>query len=150
LSIDLFFVTAPFLLRTDRETKLFTKRVATAILVAGLFFLVIPLRYGFARPQATGWTGAVFSWFLEMDAPFNLFPSLHAALWLLLLNVYARQLRGLVRLVVLGWFALIGASPLLTRQHHLIDILGGLVLGAACLFDWSRFASPAHDLPQAP
>ena len=69
-----------------------------------------------------------------MDAPFNLFPSLHAALWLLLLEVYARQLHGLVRLVVLGWFALIGLSPMLTHQHHMIDILGGLLLALGCRF----------------
>ncbi|MBA3962057.1 MAG: phosphatase PAP2 family protein [Chthoniobacterales bacterium] len=124
--------------------------MTTAILVAGIFFLIIPLRYGFARTHAEGWSSALFAWFLTMDAPFNLFPSLHAALWLLLLDVYARQLRGLVRLIVLAWFALIGASPLLTHQHHVIDIAGGLALGAACLFDWSRFASPAHDRPQEP
>jgi membrane-associated phospholipid phosphatase len=132
LSIDLFFVAAPFLLRSERELKLFAARVASAILVAGVFFLVIPLRFAFARPHAAGWIGRLFDWFLAFDAPFNLFPSLHAALWLLLLEVYARHLRGIVRLLVLVWFAFIGLSPLLTHQHHVIDIIGGLFLALCC------------------
>ena len=132
LSIDLFFVAAPFLCRTDRELRVFVWRVATAIVVAGCFFLFLPLRYAFPRPQAGGWLGAIFDWFRGLDAPYNLFPSLHAALLLLLADAYARRLRGLARLVVLLWFVLIGFSPLLTHQHHLIDILGGFALAAGC------------------
>jgi membrane-associated phospholipid phosphatase len=136
LSIDLFFVAAPFLFRTDRELKIFALRVATSILVAGLFFLLVPLRFAFPRPEASGWLGALFDWFRGMDAPYNLFPSLHAALLLLLVDAYARHLRGLGRGVALLWFVLIGLSPLLTHQHHLIDILGGFVLAgfALCFF----------------
>ncbi|MGI8431054.1 MAG: phosphatase PAP2 family protein [Chthoniobacterales bacterium] len=132
LSIDLFFVAAPFLLRSARELRIFAWRIASAILIAGIFFLLLPLRFAFARPQPTGWLGTLFGWFLAVDAPFNLFPSLHAALWLLLLEVYARHLRGVVRLLILVWFALIGLSPLLTHQHHVIDILGGLLLALGC------------------
>jgi len=44
--------------------------------------------------QAAG-IGAIFDWFRGMDAPYNLFPSLHAALWLLLVDIYARHLRGI-------------------------------------------------------
>jgi membrane-associated phospholipid phosphatase len=134
LSIDLFFVTAPFLFRTERELRVFAWRVAAAILIAGFFFLLVPLRFAFPRPQAGGWLGAVFDWFRGLDAPYNLFPSLHAALLLLLVDAYARNLRGLVRSVVLFWFLLIALSPLLTHQHHVIDIIGGLVLAAGCCY----------------
>ena len=141
LSIDLFFVGAPLLLRRAVELRAFALRIATAILVAGFFFLVVPLRYAFPPPHADGWLGALFAWFLGMDAPYNLFPSLHAALWLLLVEIYARQLRGFVRLLALGWFALIGASPLLTHQHHAIDIVGGLLLAFGCRVFISRSAT---------
>jgi membrane-associated phospholipid phosphatase len=132
LSIDLFFVAAPFLFRTERELRVFAWRVATAILVAGCFFLLVPLRYAFPRSEAGGWLGLIFDWFRGLDAPFNLFPSLHAALLLFLVDAYARQLRGLARFAVMLWFVLIGFSPLLTHQHHLIDILGGFALAAGC------------------
>ena len=134
LSIDFFFVAAPFLFRTDRELKVFAWRVATSILIAGLFFLLFPLRFAFPRPRVDGWLGALFDWFLRMDAPYNLFPSLHAALLFLLIIVYARHLRGLARYAVMFWFLLIGLSPLLTHQHHVVDIIGGLVLAAGCCY----------------
>ncbi len=133
LSIDLFFVAAPFLFRQRASLQLFVRRVATAILVAGICFLLLPLRFAFPRPPAQGSLGAVFDWFRGLDGPYNLFPSLHAALLLLLLEAYARHSGGPARVVVLAWFGLIGLSPLLTHQHHVADILGGFALAAGCL-----------------
>jgi len=79
-----------------------------------------------------------------VDLPFNLFPSLHAALLLLLVDVYARNVRGILLLAVMSWFFLIALSPLLTYQHHVIDIVGGLVLAGYCfyLFRESSHAPP--------
>lgn len=132
LSIDLFFVAAPFLLPNERELRLYLRRVVSAILIAGICFLLLPLRFAFPRPHAGGWLGAIFDWFRGLDAPYNLFPSLHAALLCFLVDAYARQLRGFVRAVALLWFVLVALSPLLTHQHHFIDILGGLALAAVC------------------
>jgi protein-tyrosine phosphatase/membrane-associated phospholipid phosphatase len=134
MSIDIFFIAAPFLCKNDRELSIFTKRVATAILVAGAFFLLFPLRFAFPRPHASGWTGAFFDWFRGMDAPYNLFPSLHATFWLLLVNLYARHLRGFLLWAVMIWFLFIGLSPVLTYQHHVIDIVGGFALAGYCFY----------------
>ena len=132
MSIDLFFVTAPFLCRTERELSIFAKRIAAAIIVAGICFLLFPLRFAFPRPHADDWLGIVFDWFRGMDAPYNLLPSLHAALMLILLDVYFRNTRGLNRVAIVAWFILIAFSPLLTYQHHLIDIVGGFLLATLC------------------
>ena len=113
-----------------------------AILVAGIFFLLVPLRFAFPRPHADGWLGALFDWFRGMDAPYNLFPSLHAALLLFLIDAYARHLGGSARFGVMLWFVLIGLSPLLTHQHHVIDIIGGFSLAAGCFY----FIRPKFDL----
>ena len=133
MSIDLFFVAAPFFISSERNLKVFRFRVASAIIAAGICFLAFPLRFAFSEGHADGWLGALFGWFRGMDAPYNLFPSLHAALMVLLLDVYMRSLRGIARAAVIIWFVLIGLSPLLTHQHHIIDILGGFVLAAVCL-----------------
>jgi len=138
LSIDLFFVAAPFFLPNGNELKLFGRRVAAAIMIAGSCFLLLPLRFAFPRPRVSGWLGATFEWFRGLDAPFNLFPSLHAALCLLLLQVYARQLRGVLRAATIFWFVLIALSPLLTHQHHVIDIGGGFALAAGCFLGLRR------------
>ena len=132
LSIDLFFVAAPFLFPNERELNLYARRVTSAIVVAGICFLVFPLRFAFPRPHTAGWLGALFDWFRTLDAPNNLFPSLHAALLFFLIDVYARHLRGLPRAAVMAWFVLVGLSPLLTHQHHVIDIVGGFALAGGC------------------
>jgi len=38
MSIDLFFIAAPFLCRTEEELRIFSRRVVAAILIAGLCF----------------------------------------------------------------------------------------------------------------
>ena len=134
MSIDLFFVVAPFLCRTDRELSILRKRITTAIIVAGICFLMFPLRFAFPRPHADGFLGAIFDWFRGMDAPYNLLPSLHAALMLILAGVYFRNTRGVLRIAIMIWFVLIALSPVLTYQHHLIDIAGGFVLAALCFW----------------
>lgn len=143
LSIDLFFIAAPFLLATSRELKIFSLRVVVAIAAAGICFLLFPFRFAFSRPPLDGISGMLLNWFLKLDPPYNLVPSLHAAFWLLLVNVYWRHTRGIVRLVVMSWLVLIGLSPILTYQHHVIDIVTGLALGGLCLgLIRGRFSSP--------
>jgi len=134
MSIDLFFVAAPFLCRTERELRTFSQRVICAIVAAGVCFLLFPLRFAFPRPHADGWLGAIFDWFRGMDAPYNLLPSLHAALMLILVDVYFRHTRGLSRAAIIAWFSLIAVSPVLTYQHHVVDIAGGFVLAACCFW----------------
>jgi len=144
MSIDLFFIAAPFLCRTEEELRIFSRRVIAAIIIAGVCFLLFPLRFAFPRPHANGWLGSVFDWFRGVDLPFNLFPSLHAALLLLLIDVYARNLRGVLLWAVISWFFLIALSPLLTYQHHVIDIVGGFVLAGYCFY---FFREPSHAPP---
>src|SRR5438445_10715925 len=79
-----------------------------------------------------------------MDSPFNLLPSLHAALLLLLVDLYARNLRGIFLIAAMFWFFLIALSPVLTYQHHVIDIVGGFVLVGYCFY---LFREPSLALP---
>src|SRR5262245_31673750 len=50
MSIDLFFVAAPFLCSDAQELRTFTRRISWAIVVAGVCFLALPLRFAFERP----------------------------------------------------------------------------------------------------
>ena len=93
MSIDLFFVVAPFLCRTDANCRSYLGVIA-AIIVAGICFLLFPLRFAFPRPHAGGWLGALFDWFRGMDAPYNLLPSLHAAFTLILLDLLFSSTRA--------------------------------------------------------
>jgi predicted protein tyrosine phosphatase len=141
MSIDLFFVAAPFLCRDNRELATFSKRIAAAILVGGVCFLLFPLRFAFERPHAEGWLGALFDWFRAMDQPYNLLPSLHIALRTILAELYSRHTRGWLRSAANLWFVLIGLSAVLTYQHHVMDVVAGFALGAYCLYFFPGFAA---------
>jgi protein-tyrosine phosphatase len=147
MSIDLFFVAAPFLCRDDRELATLSKRIAAAILVGGLCFLLFPLRFAFERPHASGWLGAFFDWFRGMDQPYNLLPSLHIALRTILANIYARHTRGILRHASNLWFVLIGLSAVLTYQHHVMDVVAGFVLGVYCLYFFPESAARTPAVP---
>ena len=139
MSIDLFFVGAPFLCRTDEELNVLRKRIAFAIVTAGAFFLLFPLRFAFERPQVQGWLGAVFNGFRNFDQPFNLLPSLHITLRTILAATYAKHSNGAWRLLSHIWFSLIGLSTVLTYQHHIADVIGGFILAGYCFYLFREF-----------
>ncbi|HEX4640478.1 MAG TPA: phosphatase PAP2/dual specificity phosphatase family protein [Chthoniobacterales bacterium] len=147
MSIDLFFVAAPFLCRTNRELAIFSKRIAAAILIGGVCFLLFPLRFAFERPHAAGWLGALFDWFRGMDQPYNLLPSLHIALRTILAELYARHTRGSLRAASNLWFILIGLSAVLTYQHHVMDVVAGFALGVWCLYFFPESNAPSPVIP---
>ncbi|MFH1283344.1 MAG: phosphatase PAP2/dual specificity phosphatase family protein [bacterium] len=130
MSIDLFFLGAPFLCRNSRELTVFSQRVIAAILIAGGFFLIMPLKFAFARPVVTGWLGPIYQLLYVFDHPYNLFPSLHITLRTILAYLYASKTKGFLRILVHIWFSLIGFSTVFTYQHHVLDVVGGFILAA--------------------
>ena len=134
MSIDLFFVGAPFLCADRQELSTFSKRIVLTVLLAGTCFLLFPLQLAHERPEMTGWLGATFGWFFSADLPYNLCPSLHIGLRTVLAEIYARHTRGWTNLASHLWFSLIGFSTLLTHQHHIIDIAGGFLLALVVFY----------------
>lgn len=147
MSINLFFVGAPFLCQSRNELHVLAQRIAFAILVAGACFLLLPLRLSAARPQPSDWTGAIFRFLHTCDQPYNLCPSLHIVFRTILADFYARHTKGATRLASHLWFILIGFSTLLTYQHHFVDIVGGFVLAAICFY---LFRYDKHGCGDAP
>ena len=95
--------------------------------LSGLFFLVLPLRLDSVRPETHGVPGFLFD-LLRLDLPYNMFPSLHVSLLLILLPIYTERRGPILQIVVTMWFALVGASTLLVWQHHVVDLVGGAVV----------------------
>jgi membrane-associated phospholipid phosphatase/predicted protein tyrosine phosphatase len=134
MSIDLFFVAAPFLCDSRVELKTLSRRIAFGILVAGGFFLLMPLTNAVPRPVPDDWTAPIYRFLHGFDQPHNLFPSLHITLRTILAHHYARHTRGTLRILSGLWFSLIGFSTLLTYQHHVADVVGGFVLAGASFY----------------
>jgi membrane-associated phospholipid phosphatase len=128
ISIDLLFVGAPFLCRDTGDLRILKRRIEWCILISAIFFLLLPLRMAFTRPETDGVPGFLFD-LLAFDMPFNLFPSLHVSLALVLWRTYRRRARGFARLLVDPWFLAIALSTLFVWQHHIIDLVGGAAVG---------------------
>lgn len=144
MSIDLFFIAAPFLARTRDEIHVLSRRVIVAILLSSAGFLIVPLRFAFERPDVPGALGAIFAALTTLDRPHNLLPSLHVSLLATIWPVYRRRTRGLVRSALDLWFALVAASTVLTWQHHVLDVVAG---GAVAVV--AARLSPHHGAPAA-
>lgn len=134
LSEDVFFFFSPFVCRTRDELNRHGVRLVLTLLVAAVFFLLFPLHIGWPRDPVSGVNGSLFVLERTLDRPYNLVPSLHLGFLVLLWVVYSRRTRGALRLAVQVWFVLIGISTVLTQQHHLIDVVTGLMLGWLCMY----------------
>ncbi len=128
-TLDLFFCGAFFLCATRAELRLLTTRLIVVVLATAIFFLLFPMKFGWERPEPSGWTAPLFRALYANDLPFNLAPSLHISLRSIVWVAYAGHLRGWLRTVVKVWFVLIGISTLLLWQHHFLDVVGGFLMG---------------------
>lgn len=137
-SINLLYAASLFLCRDRDELALQMRRLLTCQIVAVACFILFPLQLAVARPETSGISGFLFEALAAFDKPYNLAPSLHAAILLVLWDIYARHAPRALRAPLHLWFALIGVSVLTTYQHHFIDLPTGILLGAFTLWLWPR------------
>lgn len=134
LSEDVFFFFSPFVCRTREEMRRHGVRLILAVTIAAFFFLLFPLKIGWPQDAVHGPNSLLFALLRALDRPYNLAPSLHLAVLVLLWRVYCRPARGLLKIAIQAWLVLIGVSTVLTHQHHLFDVITGLALGVLCLY----------------
>src|SRR2546429_6760475 len=75
MSIDLFFVAAPFICRTDEDLRVFSRRVIFSILIVCLFFFVFPLLFFFSPSPVHGSLGWGVYLFFRMIFSFHVLSS---------------------------------------------------------------------------
>jgi membrane-associated phospholipid phosphatase len=119
----------------DDETRSRTfYAMLAATLVAGGVFLAYPTTGERAGVGLAGPTGQAYRLVYGVDVATNWFPSLHVALAALAAAGLAAHGRRTGVGAMVG-AALVAASTLTTKQHYLVDAVGGLVVaaGAWCL-----------------
>ena len=135
LSSGLFFALAFFAVPGRDGLRVLSQRMLIATVVAGLVFVFWPLRFATPRPPVEpAFLAALYGLLDALDQPFNQLPSLHVAfclVWWAALRPAAG--RPWQRVLLAAWLGLTAASALFTHQHHLADVLAGLVLGLTCL-----------------
>lgn len=135
-SIDLLYGLSFLLCRNVQQVDRHALRLLTAQLLSVACFLAFPLTFSFARPATDGLFGGLFDALAGFDQPYNQAPSLHIGLLVIIWVRFAGASRGLTRLLVDLWAALIAASVLTTYQHHFIDLPTGALVGLLCLWLW--------------
>jgi hypothetical protein len=104
------------------------RRLSLATVFSGLVFLILPAELGHTREASVPAHGIAFAFIHALDLPHNLVPSLHVSWSLILLLALRRASSGWVRRVFEVWLALLLLAVLLTHQHHVLDVLGGILV----------------------
>jgi membrane-associated phospholipid phosphatase len=121
-----------FLVRGNEQLRVASRRLLLVTVVGCLVFAAVPARFGPDRPEVTdGVPAMVFRWLDLVDQPYNQCPSLHVAYCVIVWLSLRPLCRGAVRALLGAWLMLVAASTLFTWQHHLADVTGGFLLGAA-------------------
>ena len=115
--------------RSASQLRHWERAMATAIVLAGAGFVLLPAELGFAPADPGAWS-PVAQFTGLVAGRYNLLPSLHVALSLLTLRWLWPLAGSRLRLALGWWWLMLVASVLLTHQHHLADVLSGAALGA--------------------
>jgi hypothetical protein len=113
--------------------RVFSRRLLLCTVAASLVFVLFPARFPAARPVPdNAFLQFAYGLLDASDRPYNQFPSLHIAYCVLLWTALRPAIASRAwRAALACWLLLVGASTLLTWQHALTDIAGGIVLAAA-------------------
>lgn len=131
-SSGLFFTLIFFAVRTPEQLRVASRRLLLATVAGCLFFVLLPARFAHARPPVIDTLpAALFEQLALVDLPYNQFPSLHVAYCLIFWLALAPMCRPALRAALACWLLLVAASTVFTWQHHVLDVGGGLLLGAA-------------------
>lgn len=127
----MLFCASFFMVKTPAQLSLLTRKLILATLFACLIFYVFPAKFTVERPTVLGWARYGYQFLHITDKPFNQFPSLHVTYAVLLgTSLWQLSKSALYRLALCCICSLIIVSTVLTYQHHLLDIAGGLLLAA--------------------
>jgi len=135
MTSGLLFALSFLLVRGRGELSALSRRVGFATIVACLIFAAFPLRFELTRPAVDAALPAwLFAQLSLVDRPYNQLPSLHVAYCVVFwpaLRTVARA--AWQRAALAGWLLLVAVSTVFSYQHHVLDVLGGALLGVLAI-----------------
>jgi membrane-associated phospholipid phosphatase len=129
-SLNMLLILPLFTLEAEKIKNL-GKSMRLATVIAVTVFLIFPAHIAFHRITDTPFWGPFYKFLFSLDNTANTMPSLHITYSLLTVRAIAGNQSRLKYFFWL-WLIAISASVLLTHQHHVIDVLGGILLGELC------------------
>jgi membrane-associated phospholipid phosphatase len=120
---------APFLLLAAPRDNFRRAAAAIALAFAACMLIYLLLPAYLERPVVSGETQSERALLLlyRYDPPWNIFPSFHAAMCAIL---WRPAFGGwLARRLMPVWMSAICAACILTKQHHVLDVVAGMLVG---------------------
>jgi membrane-associated phospholipid phosphatase len=115
---------------TKHQIRALARAMVITLFSAAVIFLLLPTDLGFERPVYVAGYGAVYQALYAIELPHNLVPSLHIACsTLLIAAIHNNTSSPWVRFGLVLWCTLLCVSVLLVHQHHVLDVISGLLLG---------------------
>jgi membrane-associated phospholipid phosphatase len=141
LSYVAVFLLLPWVMKSGQALVSLAYAFLFGILVSTIVFVLFPGELGYHRPDHVSEFNFLFQTLYQIDQPHNLYPSLHVTFSSLTAAAMVHQTKSLLfHRMVAAWAVMIAASVVLVHQHHLFDILTGLILaGASYRFVYLRF-----------
>lgn len=142
-SLDVAVIALPLVFRNAREALPPMALFLAQVVVAAPFFVLLPIENAYTNDMPTGVWGAYLFEPLGMKnvSQWNQTPSLHVTYSLTVASVVARRWGGRTRRWVtplaFGWAIPVSASTMLVHEHHVVCVVGGLILYAVSL-PWLR------------
>jgi membrane-associated phospholipid phosphatase len=128
LSMYVLFALPPFFLDNEQLKRL-AKELVLATIASGVIFMAVPAQLGFSRVLPAGdFYRTLYQGMFSVDQPFNLVPSLHVVYSTSIFLAIATRASVRVRILLWAWLVLLVASTMLVHQHHLLDVVTGLLL----------------------
>jgi len=130
LTVTPLLCLAPFIFRTPERLLPLFVTLCAEVTIAGAIFCILPVELSFAPQQVTSSADVFLRLARAIALTYNCVPSLHVALAVSAAWAYAPAGEWRWRILVWSWAAAIAVSTLLTHQHHLADLAGGVLLSA--------------------
>ncbi len=134
ISISPLLMLAPLVIRDVRRFRLMFKVMVVETVVAGVFFLLLPVQQVYPEPSPSGAFDGVFHLADTLNLTHNELPSLHVAFACTLVYFYAADRTRLVKVLLWSWGGLLAASTMLTHQHYLLSVAAGMLLSGWVIY----------------
>ncbi|MDG1979099.1 MAG: hypothetical protein P8I44_11095 [Phycisphaerales bacterium] len=134
-TLDLSVILLPFIFRSAREAIPPMAILLLQVVIAAPFFVLLPIENAYVDDMPTGVWGAFLFEPLGMKnvSQWNQTPSLHVTYALTVATVVGRRWGGWWWFIGLAWAVPVSITTMLVHEHHLICVVGGLLLYAATI-----------------
>jgi membrane-associated phospholipid phosphatase len=129
LSLGPMLWLSPFILRSAIELKRMAKALAWLIVISGIVFVLLPADAPVDSDRAADKSSILVNFADWINLDHNLCPSLHVGMAVLCASAYSRGGKPAQAVLFWSWAAVIAASTLLLRDHYIVDVLAGTLLG---------------------